>query len=139
MMPPKGRHWRYPPDELTRLDETGLVEWSSTRNPRKIIYASESGGKKVQDVWEFKDAGTSRERYPTEKNEDLLNQIISNSSRKGDLVLDCFCGSGTTLDVAEKLGRKWIGIDTSKTAIEATKKRLRDLKTHLPFTVFEAI
>ena len=139
MAPPKGRHWRYAPDELTRLDEQGLIEWSKTDNPRKIIYADESLGKKVQDVWEYKDKGVNTSLYPTEKNEELLDFIINNSSRKGDLVLDCFCGSGTTLHAAEKLGRRWIGIDNSKTAIEATKKKLLGLESCQPFNLYESV
>ncbi|MGI8541610.1 MAG: DNA methyltransferase, partial [Rubrobacteraceae bacterium] len=90
MNPPVGRHWRYPPDELTKLDEAGLIEWSSTGNPRKKIYAEENKGRKIQDVWEFKDRGAERATYPTEKNLDLLKLIIKNSSDPGDLILDAF-------------------------------------------------
>jgi adenine-specific DNA-methyltransferase len=61
--------------------------------------------------------------YPTEKNPDLLKRIIKASSNKGDIVLDCFAGSGTTLGVAEELGRKWIGIDNSSEAIDNVLKR----------------
>lgn len=122
--PPKGRHWRYPPQELTRLDKVGLIEWSGTNNPRKIIYAVENKGKKIQDIWDFKDPGFVSETYPTEKNEELLKQIISCSSKEGDLVLDCFCGSGTTLVAAEKLNRCWIGIDCNESAIKTTEKKL---------------
>ncbi len=138
ILPPKGRHWRYAPNELTRLDEEGLIEWSSTGNPRKIIYADQANGKKIQDVWDFKDPGANKEHYPTEKNEALLERIIENSSRKGDLILDCFCGSGTTIYAAEKLGRRWIGIDESEKAIATTIGRLTSLKTCRPFAVFKA-
>lgn len=62
MDPPVGRHWRYPPSELTKLDEAGLIEWSSTGNPRKKIYAEENKGRKIQDVWEFKDRGRREPR-----------------------------------------------------------------------------
>jgi len=124
MMPPKGRHWRYSPDELSRLDEAGLIEWSSTGNPRKIIYADENGGKKIQDVWEFKDPGIQNSSYPTEKNLEMLKMIIQVSSNKGDLILDCFAGSGTTLLAAEELGRKWIGIDNSPMALATIQKKL---------------
>jgi adenine-specific DNA-methyltransferase len=139
MDPPKGRHWRYAPEELTKLDEQGLIEWSKSRNPRKIIYADESLGKKVQDVWEFKDKGINTSIYPTEKNEELLDFIINNSSRKGDLVLDCFSGSGTTLHAAEKFGRRWIGIDNSKTAIEISKKKLLGLENYQPFSIYKYV
>lgn len=122
--PPKGRHWRYPPEELTRLDEAGLIEWSGTGNPRKIIYADENPGKKIQDVWEFKDKGFEHSMYPTEKNQEMLDQIILQSSNEGDIVLDCFAGSGTTLVSAEKYGRRWIGMDNSRVALFAALKKL---------------
>ncbi len=139
LLPPKGRHWRYAPEELTKLDKQGLIEWSKNGNPRKIIYADESLGKKVQDIWDFKDKGVNTSLYPTEKNEDLLEFIINNSSRKGDLVLDCFAGSGTTLYASEKLGRRWIGIDSSEIAIDIAKKRLLDLKNFQPFKLYKSI
>lgn len=125
--PPKGRHWRYNPKELTRLDKEGLIEWSSTGNPRKIIYAHENKGKKLQDIWDFRDAGFEKSSYPTEKNEDLLKQIILASSKEGDIVLDCFAGSGTTLAAAEKLNRAWIGVDSNEEAIKVAEKRLSNL------------
>lgn len=124
MRPPPGRHWRYPPHILDELDRKGLVEWSSTGNPRKKIYADEvmRAGVKVQDVWTFKDPQSPR--YPTEKNLTMLRLIVENSSRPGDIVLDAFCGSGTTLEAADQLSRKWIGIDSSPVAIAACRKRL---------------
>ena len=126
--PPKGRHWRYPPEELERLDKEGIIEWSSSGNPRKIIYADEivQKGKKRQDVWEFKDPPYPI--YPTEKNLEMLKVIIQASSNPDDIVLDCFAGSGTALVAAETLGRKWIGIDNSEIAIETIQKRLLAIK-----------
>ncbi len=127
LKPPKGRHWRYPPEELTRLDKAGLIEWSETNNPRKIIFADENKGKKIQDIWDFRDPGFVSETYPTEKDEELLKQIILSSSKEGDLILDCFCGSGTTIVAAEKLKRNWIGIDSNESAIKTTEKKLLGL------------
>ena len=126
MPPPEGRHWRTDPSEFDKLDEQGLIEWSSNGNPRIIKYADEHIGKKVQDVWCFKDP--QKPSYPTEKNLDLLKFIIQQSSNNDSIVLDCFCGGGTTLVAAEKLGRKWIGIDSSEVAIKTTKERLADAK-----------
>lgn len=125
LRPPSGRHWRYPPEELERLDREGMIEWSSTGNPRKKIYADEiiARGKKRQDVWEFKDPAYPS--YPTEKNLDMLKMILQASSHPGDLVLDCFAGSGTTLLAAELTGRRWIGIDSSEVAIATCRKRLQ--------------
>ncbi|WP_461247922.1 site-specific DNA-methyltransferase, partial [Treponema sp. R6D11] len=124
--PPKGRHWRCDPKELEELDKAGLIEWSSNGNPRKIIYADEKDGKKMQDIWEFKDY--QYPNYPTEKNKDLLKSIISASSNEESIVLDFFCGSGTTLIAAQELNRKWIGIDQSEQAIKITKKRLNNIE-----------
>lgn len=99
MLPPKGRHWRSSPVELDKLDEQGLIEWSSTGNPRRIIYADEHKGKKSQDIWEFKDP--MYPKYPTEKNFDLLRFIVKASSNESSYVLDCFAGSGTTLAASQ--------------------------------------
>lgn len=123
MLPPKGRHWRTDIEELERLDDEGLIEWSKNGNPRKIIYLDEKKGKRVQDIWtDFKDP--QYPQYPTEKNANLLDLIITTSSDSDSIVLDCFCGSGTTLKSAQKLGRKFIGIDQSDLAMKATKKKL---------------
>ena len=122
--PPSGRHWRYSPSVLTELDDAGLIERSSTGNPRLKKYADEASkaGKAFQDVWVFKDP--QYPRYPTEKNIELLKLIIKTSSNPGDLVLDCFCGSGSTLVAAYELDRQFIGIDNSDFAIKICKDRL---------------
>jgi adenine-specific DNA-methyltransferase len=135
--PPRGRHWRCSPEELNRLDDEGLIERSSSGNPRKRIYADESvkKGKRRQDIWEFKDPPYPS--YPTEKNLNMLKAILQASSNPGDLVLDCFAGSGTTLLAAEELGRRWIGIDDSILAIEAAVNRLTNMKDISAFTLFE--
>ncbi|MBU1255476.1 site-specific DNA-methyltransferase [Patescibacteria group bacterium] len=127
--PPKGRHWRSAPEVLEEWDNQGLIEWSKTGIPRKRIYIDEREGKKMQDIWNFKDP--QYPNYPTEKNLDLLKFIIKASSNKGDLVLDCFCGSGTTLIAAQELGRNWIGIDSSDQAIKVTKERLSKIPIDL--------
>ena len=99
ILPPKGRHWRVPPQELEELDRQGLIERSSTGNPRKKIYADEFiKKKKRQDIWEFKDPYYPS--FPTEKNLEMLKVITQTSSNPGDLVLDCFAGSGTTIVAA---------------------------------------
>ncbi len=130
ILPPKGRHWRCSPSELDILDKDGLIEWSRNGNPRRIIFADEKNGKKIQDIWEFKDP--QYPSYPTEKNIKLLEKIILNSSNEDSIVLDCFCGSGTTIRAAQKLGRKWIGIDNSKEAIRVTLDHLEKI----PNTIF---
>lgn len=122
LLPPSGRHWRVSVAKLEEWDLEGLIEWSSNGNPRKIIYADEREGKRVQDIWEFKDP--QYPVYPTEKNLDMLSRIISTSSNTESIVLDCFCGSGTTLVAASRLNRKWIGIDKSEVAINKVRERL---------------
>ncbi|HOG36608.1 MAG TPA: site-specific DNA-methyltransferase [Paludibacteraceae bacterium] len=136
ILPPVGRHWRTDVGTLEQWDKEGLIEWSANGNPRKIIYADEREGKRVQDIWEFKDP--QYPDYPTEKNADMLDLIIKTSSNSDSIVLDCFCGSGTTLKAAQKYGRSWIGIDQSEHAMKATSEKLnleeRDLfvsETHL--------
>ena len=127
--PPKGRHWRTAPVELEKLDEQGLIEWSTNGVPRRKIFASEQKGKKMQDIWDFKDY--QYPVYPTEKNLDLLKHIVKTSSNENSIVMDFFCGSGTTLCAAQELGRKWIGIDKSEQAIKIAKKRLSEIQNSL--------
>lgn len=127
--PPKGRHWRSEPSLLEEWDKQGLIEWSVNGVPRKKIFLDEKEGKKMQDIWEFKDP--QYPKYPTEKSFDLLKFIVEASSNEGDLVLDCFCGSGTTLIAAQGLGRSWIGIDQSGQAIKVAQKKLAQIPTNL--------
>jgi adenine-specific DNA-methyltransferase len=132
--PPKGRHWRSAPEILEELDNEGFVEWSQNGVPRRKIFADEQTGKKKQDIWKFKDA--QYPNYPTEKNLEMLKTIVSASSNEGELVLDCFCGSGKTLKAAHELGRTWIGIDESTEAIEVAKRTL-DSKANFQLLVSE--
>ncbi|HPY87432.1 MAG TPA: site-specific DNA-methyltransferase [Spirochaetota bacterium] len=127
--PPAGRHWRCDPKILEELDLQGLIEWSSNGVPRKKIFADEQDGKKLQDIWDFKDY--QYPVYPTEKNLDLLKTIISASSNEKSIVMDFFCGSGTTLIASQELGRTWIGIDQSEKAIEVTKKKINAIPNSL--------
>ena len=124
MPPPVGRHWRYPPDKLEELDNAGLIEWSRSGNPRKIIYADQSPGKLPQDVWVYKDP--QRPAYPTQKNAAMLERIIRTSSKPGDTVLDCYAGSGSTLLETARLGRWFIGMDNSPLAQEVIYMRLKE-------------
>ena len=135
--PLKGSHWQYSPEELDKLDAQGLIEWSSTGNPRRIYYAEDAikKGRKRQDIWEFKDPAYPS--YPTEKNLQMLKIIVEASSKPGDIVLDCFAGSGTTLVAAEELGRRWIGSDNSKEAIEVAQKRIVAIRNYSSFTLYE--
>ncbi|MBW1615502.1 MAG: site-specific DNA-methyltransferase [Deltaproteobacteria bacterium] len=127
--PPKGRHWRADVTTLKQWDKQGLIERSSTGNPRKIIFADEREGKRVQDIWEYKDP--QYPVYPTEKNSALLDLIIKTSSNSDSIVLDCFCGSGTTLKAAGINERKWVGVDRSEYAIKATVEKLKTISGDL--------
>jgi len=129
ILPPEGRHWRTDVVTLQQWDENGLIEWSSNGNPRKIIFADEREGMRMQDIWEFKDP--QYPDYPTEKNAEMLDLIIKTSSNENSIVLDCFCGSGTTLKSAQIHNRKWIGIDQSNLAIEVTKKKIDNIQGDL--------
>lgn len=129
MLPPEGKHWQFTPDKLDEMDAKGEIYWSSNGNPRRKVYLDQSNGIPVQDIWlDYLDASNQNTLitgYPTEKNIDMLKRIIETSSRKGDLVLDGFAGSGTTLVAAEELGRQWIGIDIGDEAITTIINRFK--------------
>ena len=120
---PEGRHWRTDPANFDILDSQGLIEWSSSGNPRIKKYADEHNGRKIQDVWTFKDP--QNPVYPTEKNHDMLKLILVQSSLDESIVLDPFAGSGSFLLCASDLGRKFIGIDYSEEAVKVIRERLK--------------
>jgi len=123
MLPPQGRHWRTAPAELDKLDALGLIEWSSNGNPRLMKFADEHKGKKIQDVWlDFKDP--LYPEYPTQKNAQMLELIVQQSSNENSLVLDAFAGSGGFLKAAQKFGRKFIAIDKGEKAVQLLKESL---------------
>lgn len=123
------RYWRYSKEKMNQLYKEGrIVQTKSGNVPRYKRYLDEMNGVPLQDIWDdIKPVSTSNENlgYPTQKPVALLERIISTSSSKGDLVLDPFCGCGTALVAAQKLGRRWIGIDISPTACKLMKKRLQ--------------
>ncbi|WP_042409029.1 DNA methyltransferase, partial [Corynebacterium jeddahense] len=127
MLPPPGKHWQYTPERLDEMDAKGEIYWSPTGNPRRKIYLDSAPGVAMQNIWlEYKDAHNQNIKitgYPTEKNLDLLKTVIRASSDEGDLVLDAFAGSGTTLEASASLGRRWIGIDNSSLAIKTIEDR----------------
>jgi adenine-specific DNA-methyltransferase len=129
MLPPPGKHWQFSPSVLDELDAKGGIYWSKNGNPRRKVYLDESDGISVQDIWlDYRDAHNQMVHisgYPTEKNSSLLRRIIEASSKPGDLVLDCFAGSGTTLAVADQLGRHWIGADNSPEAVRTMLQRFK--------------
>jgi adenine-specific DNA-methyltransferase len=130
MMPPEGKHWQFTPDKLDELDKNGEIYWSSNGNPRRKVYLDESNGIAIQDIWldylDINNQNTQTTGYPTEKNLDMLKRIILSSSNKGDLVMDCFAGSGTTLVAADELERNWIGIDIGSVSIKVMLNRFQN-------------
>ena len=125
------RFWRFSRERVQKLMQEGrIVQLKPGSVPRYKRYLDEMAGVPIQDVWT--DIGPigaqARERlgYPTQKPEALLERILLSSSRKGDVVLDPFCGCGTTVQVAQKLKRNWIGIDITHLAISLIKQRLSD-------------
>jgi site-specific DNA-methyltransferase (adenine-specific) len=124
------RVWRVPPSTMERLEQEGRIFYTQNGIPRLKRYLDESGGLPVQDIWTDIEALRSwhkeRLEYPTQKPETLLERIIRTSSNEGDLVLDPFCGCGTAVAVAERLKRRWIGMDITHLAIALIKQRLFD-------------
>ena len=137
--PPPGKHWIWSQE---RIDQ-GLIEerivFTSKGTPRLKRYLDEAKGNRLSDIWsEILDINSmAKERldYPTQKPEGLLERIIKGSTKEGNLVLDCFIGSGTTAAVAERLGRHWIGCDLGRFAIHTTRKRLLGIPSVRPFVV----
>jgi adenine-specific DNA-methyltransferase len=122
------RYWRYSRNSMQALHDKGLLYYTSSGFPKKKVYLDEMPGKPLQDIWTDINviAGQANEltNYPTQKPKALLSRIIESSSKPGDLVFDCFMGSGTTQAVAMKLGRRFIGADINLGAIQTTTKRL---------------
>ena len=136
--PPRNREWMYTYEEMEAALARGELY---LRDPNRGTlrcrksYLDENKGIVLQDIWT--DAGRVKggSRYATEKPEPLLERIIKAASKEGDLVLDCFVGSGTTAAVAEKLNRRWIVADLSRFAIHTTRKRLLSIPEVRPFVV----
>ncbi len=125
------RYWRYTREKMEQLIRAGrVIQTSPGAVPAYKRYLDEMPGVPVQDMWiDIPPIGAqAQERlgYPTQKPEALLERIIKSSSSEGDVVLDPFCGCGTTIAVAERLKRCWIGIDITYLAINLVQRRLRD-------------
>jgi len=156
---PKGN---YSDNSIKRLDKINRIYWTSSKTPRiktflekvkingKIKYKDT---KEVDNIWTdlptmMHVSGNEKLDYPTQKPEKLIERVIKSSSNQGDIVFDCFAGSGTTGAVAEKLGRKWIMADCGKLAIYTMQKRMMNLKKEIgnkgdnlkpkPFTLYHA-
>ena len=137
--PTASRCWAYTKENMDRLFAEGRIAFTSGKMPRLKLYLDEMPGTPVSDLWDdippINSQSPERLNYPTQKPEALLERIIKASSKEGDLVLDCFCGSGTTAAVAEKLNRRWIACDLGRFAIHTTRKRLLGIPGVKPFVV----
>jgi len=125
------RHWRFTKEKMEQMTREGRILQSSPGAvPRYKRYFDEMPGVPLQDVWtDIRPIGSqAQERlgYPTQKPEALLDRIVRTSSNEGDVVMDPFCGCGTAIAVAERLKRRWIGIDVTYLAINLVQRRLRD-------------
>ena len=155
-LPRRGRHFTYTQEKIDAMDKAGRLRL----NPEIPYYDLE--GRKIKarpeylqtetvpidDNWADIKGYAFTTGYPTENHEDLIERVIRTGSLEGDLVLDAFAGSGTTCAVAEKLGRRWVGIDCGKLAIYTIQKRLLNLSKKIaqngpklepkPFTLYNA-
>ncbi len=152
--PPKNG-WKVAVDRMIEMDKQGLLHFPKNKNGRiqpKQYLKDTLGNKAIPDVWmginPLQSRATEKQNYPTQKPELLIARMVQASSNKDDIILDAFTGSGTTLAVAEKLCRRWIGIDCGKLAIYTVQKRMLNLRRNIgekgpkleskPFTLYNA-
>jgi site-specific DNA-methyltransferase (adenine-specific) len=125
------RTWKWTRERLQGLHDQGRLQYSRTGYPQLKQYLDESPGQALQDVWldiaSMQSLRAERLGYPTQKPVGLVERLIGASTEPDGLVLDPFCGCGTTIAAAERLGRRWIGIDTTTLAISLTRYRMGDL------------
>ena len=138
--------WRFSKERMEELDAAGLIwcpvrkdgSFDTDKRPRYIRYLDEQKGTVVTTIWSdippINSQAQERLGYPTQKPVALLERILAASSNESDVVLDPFCGCGTTVHAAQKLNRQWIGIDVTHLAISLIEKRLKDA---FPGVVFE--
>jgi adenine specific DNA methylase Mod len=137
----KGRHWAYPPSQLEIMDTAGRLHWPQKDGGMPMIkrYLDDQAGMPLQDIINdippMHNLAAERLGYPTQKPLALLERLITAASNAGDVVLDPFCGCGTTIHAAQKLGRKWLGIDITHLAISLIEKRLKDAFPGIVFIV----
>ncbi|CAN5479236.1 hypothetical protein BH20ACT23_BH20ACT23_27520 [soil metagenome] len=143
MRPYKGRHWAFSRKNMDGFLAEGRIVFRRTGMPVYKRYLDEMPGVPLQDIWtDLRLHAGSKERvgFPTQKPETLLERIIRASSNQGDTILDPFCGCGTAIAVAHRLGRRWIGIDITQLAIGIVEDRLskaygeevKDSYEHIP-------
>jgi len=124
--PPKNRFWAYSKDNMLKFENEDRIYYSSSGKPYLKQFLDEMPGVSIDDMWLNCNFKSKNERigYPTQKPEAFLDRIIKSASNENDIVLDPFVGGGTTVVVADKLNRNWIGIDQSVQAIKITELRI---------------
>ena len=142
-LPPPGRYWAFSKENMRKLDDEGRIVYSRTGVPRYKIYLDESRGRSLQDIWDdvapVHQLPKERLGYPTQKPAALLERIVQASSNEGDVVLDPFCGCGTAVAAAEKLKRRWTGIDVTHLAVALMKNRLKTAFDIVPGRDYEVV
>ena len=137
--PPPGKHWIWSQERIDEAMSRGLIVFSKGGLPYVKRFFDEGGGTRVGDIWTdinpVNQVAKERLDFPTQKPEALLQRIVNASSNEGDLIFDCFIGSGTTAAVAEKLKRRWIACDLGRFAIHTARKRLLSISGVRPFLV----
>jgi len=139
--PSPANGWRYSLESMEELDRQGKLLFPSNPNGRIMLkrYLDEQQGVTIGDIWndisQLRASMSERLGYPTQKPLELLERIVQASSNTGDVVLDPFCGCGTTVAAAQKLGRRWIGIDITHLAIALQKYRLKEMFPDATFDV----
>ena len=127
--PAQTRTWAVRREIMEQYERDGLLIYTRTGTPTLIKYADEMPGVPLQNIWTdippVNPQARERLGYPTQKPEALLERIIGASSNEGDVVLDPFCGCGTAVAAAHKLGRQWLGIDITHLAVALMKNRLK--------------
>ncbi len=138
-LPPKNRYWAYSKENMEKFEEEGRIYYSTAGKPYLKHYLDEMPGVSIDDLWLNCNFKTKSERigYPTQKPEAFMERIIKSATNEGNIVLDPFVGGGTTVVMAEKLNRQWIGIDQSVAAIKVTEMRLNKMQNlfSAPFSV----
>ncbi len=137
--PAEGRYWAYSKENMQKFENEGRLYYTSSGLPRLKQYLDEMPGVSLQDLWTdippISAHAAERLGYPTQKPIALLERIIQTSSNPGDVCLDPFCGCGTTVAAAQKLGRRWIGIDITHLSIALQKYRLQQMFPDAAFQV----
>ncbi len=140
-----GHHkvWRWEKPRMIQAEKSGLLYYSNTGLAYQKRYLDEMKGQPIDTIWDdippIQAQSSERLGYPTQKPEALLERIIKTSSNEGDLVLDPFCGCGTTITVAERLKRRWVGIDITHLAVTLMKNRLDTTFTEQDLSPYEVL